>query len=227
MNIPGENAGVAIHTCELEGKMAPWELVTWFNIRSWQMRSIHPFTSLSTQSCKRNMALALSRQAQIRTPTFQEEGTYRWGLKMRLILEAWSFSQSRSSSPCSMLNFLLLGLMGGGPVRWLVRADATGMVCILGSPLRAASPTQEEWCSHQAGEMSPPQPLAPRARPLAKLLPVESFWQHDTLAAILRTRSERKVSCQAWDILHKRGYFILFFSTITAPPRLILTYSIM
>lgn len=90
-----------------------------------------------------------------------EQGTYRWGLKMRLILEAWSFSQSRSSSPCSMPNFLLLGLMGGGPVRWLVRADTTGMVCILGSPLRAASPTQEKWCSHQAGEISLPQAPAP------------------------------------------------------------------
>lgn len=41
----------------------------------------------------------------------------RWGAKMRLILEAWSPSQSRSSSPGSTLNFLLLGLMGGGPVR--------------------------------------------------------------------------------------------------------------
>lgn len=115
------------------------------------MSTIHPFTSLLIQSCKRRQ--------------HSEPETYRWGLKMRLILEAWSFSQSRSSSPCSMLNFLLLGLMGGGPVRWLVRADATGMVCILGSPLRAASPVKEKWCSHQAGEMSPPQPLALPARP--------------------------------------------------------------
>lgn len=40
-----------------------------------------------------------------------------------------------------MLSFLLLGLIGGGPVRWLVRADDTGRDCILGSPLKAASPT--------------------------------------------------------------------------------------
>jgi len=40
-----------------------------------------------------------------------------------------------------MLSFLLLGLIGGGPVRWLVRAGDTGIDCILGSPLRAASPT--------------------------------------------------------------------------------------
>lgn len=39
-----------------------------------------------------------------------------------------------------MLSFLLLGLIGGGPVRWLVRAEDTGRDCILGSPLKAASP---------------------------------------------------------------------------------------
>lgn len=60
---------------------------------------------------------------------------------MRLILETWSFSQSSSSSPWSMLSFLLLGLMGGGPVRWLLSAgDCRG--CIRGSPLSAASPAR-------------------------------------------------------------------------------------
>lgn len=136
-----------------------------------------------------------------------ERGTYRWGLKMRLILEAWSFSQSRSSSPGSMPNFLLLGLMGGGPVRWLVRADATGMVCILGSPRRAASPTPRGMMSSPSRRNVPASaPRSPPARPLAKLLPVESFWQRETQPAILRTRSEHKVSCQAWGVLHKRGF---------------------
>lgn len=70
----------------------------------------------------------------------QKPDTYRCGLNIRLILETWSFSQSSSSSPWSMLSFLLLGLIGGGPVRWLVRTEDTGRDCILGSPLRAASP---------------------------------------------------------------------------------------
>ncbi|KAL0600186.1 hypothetical protein AAY473_030063 [Plecturocebus cupreus] len=48
---------------------------------------------------------------------------------MRLILETWSLSQSRSSSPGSMLNFLLLGLMGGGPVRLMIGLGAVAHAC--------------------------------------------------------------------------------------------------
>lgn len=69
--------------------------------------------------------------------------TYRWGLNNRLILGTCSFSQSRSSSPCSMLNLLLQGLIGGGPVLWLVAAADKGRDCILGSPRSAASPREK------------------------------------------------------------------------------------
>lgn len=68
--------------------------------------------------------------------------TYRWGLNIRFILETCSFSQSRSSSPWSILNFLLQGPTRGGPVLWLVTTEDTGD-CILGSPLRAASPRKK------------------------------------------------------------------------------------
>lgn len=69
--------------------------------------------------------------------------TYRWGLNNRLILGTCSFSQSRSSSPWSMLNLLLQGLIGGGPVLWLVAAADMGRDCILGSPRSAASPREK------------------------------------------------------------------------------------
>lgn len=77
---------------------------------------------------------------------------------MRLILETWSFSQSSSSSPWSMLSFLLLGLMGGGPVRWLLSAgDCRG--CIRGSPLSAASPARGDTTrGHHHGDNSDTTP---------------------------------------------------------------------
>lgn len=101
--------------------------------------------------------------------------THSCGLKMRLILVACSPSHSSSSTPSSTLNFLLLGLMGWGPVRWLLRAEVTGNVCILESPRRAASPghreTEKGDISQSAARtgrwVTQPQQGPPPARPLA------------------------------------------------------------
>lgn len=139
---------------------------------------------------------------------------------MRLILEAWSFSQSRSSSPCSTLNFLLLGLMGGGPVRWLVRADATGRVCILGSPLRAASPTQREMMSSPRRRNAPLSAPLP-CPPLAKLLPVESFGNRTGCLPF----SEHGLSAR-WAAKHTTFYTSVVFYTIThSPPPALLRFN--
>lgn len=67
--------------------------------------------------------------------------TYNCAANSRLILATCSLLQSMSSSAWSPLCFLLLGLMGGGPVLWLLTADDRDMACILDSPLSAASPT--------------------------------------------------------------------------------------
>lgn len=54
-------------------------------------------------------------------------------------------------------------------------------------------------------EKRPPQCPASLPTP-CKTTPSGKFWQQDGLPAILRTRPEREVSCQAHDILHQRGF---------------------
>lgn len=79
------------------------------------------------------------------------EDTYSCAANSRLILATCSLS-SMSLSPWSPLSFLLVGLMGGGPVLWLEMEDKDeedddeeededrDKDCSLGSTLNAASP---------------------------------------------------------------------------------------
>lgn len=78
--------------------------------------------------------------------------THSCAANSRLIFATCSFS-SMSLSPWSPLSFLLVGLMGGGPVLWLEEEDEEDddedeeeddRDRSLGSPLKAASPEEEK-----------------------------------------------------------------------------------